>query len=133
MKRIIIILIGILFVLTTFGQSHIFKNNKETTYKNGKWGRWILCTSEVEIKTKPDDIGTYELSFYRYGKSHPETVLRVIFVKELRGTFNYMGFIGIDKVEITTGVKLSQMSKGKPGMISIFLHDATIGFKLSNY
>jgi len=122
-----------LFTLTATGQSHTFKNNKENTDKNGAWGRWVLCTSDIEVKTEPEGIGTYKISFYKEDASHPETVLTVIFAQEKGGYFHYIGFIGKDKFELTANVKLSQMSHGKSGMISIFLHDATVGFTLSNY
>lgn len=75
----------------------------------------------IGIRTKPG--GVYEISIYKYGASHPETVLTVKFSRIENDWFTYVGYVGLDKFTIQTKVKLSLMSKGRGGAMLMFLHN----------
>jgi len=128
MKKLTLLLIGILFTLTVAGQSHVFKHNKENKYINGAWGRWVTCTSDIEIKMGSG--GYYTISFYVKEASHPELILNVKFVTGIEGEFTYNGIINEIEFEIKSTKKLSEMSKGYPGMIVLSLGGEIIGFIL---
>lgn len=132
MKKQIFLYMGILCTAISFGQSHSFDNNEEDVDNSGSGIHWILTDWKISV-TSHGDTYNIVLSKDSAGTAWWD-VWQVRFSKletEEQGWFRYDDLSRKFKVE--TNVKLSDMCKGKGGIIRYYCKDFQSGFKLSNY
>ena len=122
MRKLTLLLIGILLTLTATGQSHIFENNTENKDIGDGFGQWVNSKYNVQVTNKGG--GVYDIKIYSYDKSLPETELRVKYYSRIGiGTGGWYGYkpFQSNTIRVKSTIKLSLMAQGHEGIINIFI------------
>ena len=144
MKKLSLISLLLLACVSTQAQ-HLFTYVEETIFTDDTWGIYVEISDDIRI-TNMDymyQAGTYKIEWFAPNESIPTNYLTVKFDKkeeidELRTIYTWTVIKKSDnlsdlQVSVLTFDKLSLMSKGTPGLLTVVMQNTEGGATAVRY